>query len=341
MAVDLLALITKDTQLKRVAATHGGEYAGPCPWCGGADRFHVWPQQGRWACLGRKEGRSGCGRHGDAIQYIRERDQVSYAEACQILGVEPNRSPRPARVSATPPEPPLTAPNQAWQEQGWHLVFASQPRLLASPAGYRAKSWLNHQRRLGDEILQAYGIGYHPADRWDERELWGLPPEKDKTGKPKRVWLPRGIVIPWIIDGDLWRINIRRPVGDPKYIGPPGAANGLFNADRLRPGAAVVLVEGEIDAITLDQWAGDLITPVATGSTAGSRCTRWIAKLALAAVVLVAYDVDANGAGDKAAAWWLDVLPNARRWRPLWSDVNEMAVDGADLRAWVRVGLDQ
>jgi hypothetical protein len=82
-----------------------------------------------------------------------------------------------------------------------------------------------------------------------------------------------------------------------------------------------------------------LITPAATGSTAGSRCTRWLAKLALASVVLIAYDVDPNNAGDKAAAWWLNVLPNAKRWRPLWRDVNDMAVDGADLRAWVQAGI--
>lgn len=95
----------------------------------------------------------------------------------------------------------------------------------------------------------------------------------------------------------------------------------------------------ELDAITLDQYAGDLIIPVATGSTAGSRYTRWLAKLALAAVVLVAYDVDENSAGDKAAAWWLDVLLNAKRWRPLWRAVNDMAVDGADLCTWVQAGI--
>jgi phage/plasmid primase-like uncharacterized protein len=29
--------------LKKVASTNGGEWAGPCPGCGGSDRFRVWP----------------------------------------------------------------------------------------------------------------------------------------------------------------------------------------------------------------------------------------------------------------------------------------------------------
>ena len=41
--VDLLALIGRDVQLRRVASTNGGEWAGPCPFCGGHDRFRVWP----------------------------------------------------------------------------------------------------------------------------------------------------------------------------------------------------------------------------------------------------------------------------------------------------------
>jgi DNA primase len=45
--VDLLALLNRDTRLRRVASTNGGEWAGPCPWCGGTDRFRVWPYAAR------------------------------------------------------------------------------------------------------------------------------------------------------------------------------------------------------------------------------------------------------------------------------------------------------
>jgi DNA primase len=41
--MNLVDLIGRDTTLRKVASTHGGEYAGSCPWCGGDDRFRVWP----------------------------------------------------------------------------------------------------------------------------------------------------------------------------------------------------------------------------------------------------------------------------------------------------------
>ncbi len=162
----------------------------------------------------------------------------------------------------------------------------------------------------------------------------------------------------------LWRLNVRRPLtpreaaaGEPKYIGPAGFGNALYNADALAPrlggvpghtvpGHAVtghtvpcaVLVEGEIDALTIVQACGGEVAAVATGSTGGSRRTPWVAQLALAPVVLVAFDADA--AGDGAAQWWLDILPRALRWRPPLHDVNTLPHPEA-VAAWVRQGLDR
>src|SRR5690606_31282274 len=94
----------------------------------------------------------------------------------------------------------------------------------------------------------------------------------------------------------------------------------------------------EIDALTVLQEAGDLVAPVATGSTGEAHRPAWIAKLALASVVLVTFDADEPG--DKAAAYWLGILDNAKRWRPFWGkDANQFAQEGADLRAWVVAGL--
>jgi len=98
-----------------------------------------------------------------------------------------------------------------------------------------------------------------------------------------------------------------------------------------------MILEGEIDALTVRQLAGDLVAAAATGSAAGGRRSQWVARLALAPSVLVSFDAD--DAGEKAAAWWLGVLPNARRWRAYWGDANGMAQDGADVRSWVALGL--
>ena len=39
--MSLLDLMAQETTLRKVASTQGREYAGPCPWCGGRDRFRV------------------------------------------------------------------------------------------------------------------------------------------------------------------------------------------------------------------------------------------------------------------------------------------------------------
>ena len=102
--VDLLALIGQDTRLKRVAGTAGGEYAGPCPFCGGRDRLRVQPARRRWWC--RRCGQDT--RWEDAIDYVRKRDRVDFVEACRRLGApddEPGRTliaaRRPARACRT------------------------------------------------------------------------------------------------------------------------------------------------------------------------------------------------------------------------------------------------
>ena len=78
----LLDLLSHDTTLRRVASTRGGEYAGPCPWCGGRDRFRVWPYADRPRYWCRR-----CNRNGDAIQYLRDRHGLTYRAACARLGL--------------------------------------------------------------------------------------------------------------------------------------------------------------------------------------------------------------------------------------------------------------
>src|SRR5690348_14179572 len=69
---------------KRKSTTNGGEFASPCPKCGGEDRFVSWPQEGnggRWLCRG-------CGHSGDPIEYLRHFRGLTYPEACAELGLK-------------------------------------------------------------------------------------------------------------------------------------------------------------------------------------------------------------------------------------------------------------
>ena len=185
------------------------------------------------------------------------------------------------------------------------------------------------ERGFAEETLRAARLGYTAKDCTEKAGAWGL----DTAHRP--VWTPRGISIPWRSCGALWRLNIRRSVGTPKYIGP-GASNGLYGADGIRSDRPVVIVEGEFDALAIAQEAGDLVIAAATGSTHGARHSKWLRRLKGAPAALVAYDAD--DAGEDASSWWLGALPGARRLLPD-GDPAEMLQAGVDVRGWVREAL--
>src|SRR6266508_118235 len=131
--IDLLELIGRDTRLKRVASTRGGEYAGACPFCGGKDRLRVQPARRRWWCRGCLGGE----RWQDAIAYIQRRDGVcDFAEACRRLGASSSelggqlRSKSTPAVATTPKLHQVSAPSVAaeleptdvWRARGLGFV---------------------------------------------------------------------------------------------------------------------------------------------------------------------------------------------------------------------------
>lgn len=326
----LLDLIGRDTTLRRIASTHGGEYAGPCPWCGGDDRFRVWPHAdtpGYWC--------RHCGRKGDAIQYLRDHDGLSFQEACERVGrpLGEGRWPTMKR----PPYPPTlaSAPSLTWQAQEQGFIECCEQALWKT-TGRRALGYL-HDRGLDKETIRAAWVGYHASLRWDPREAWGLTPDP----KGKGLWLPPGLVFPWTIGPEVWKVTIRRLADDiphhKRHIEVCGSANTLYRVDTLRPNQPAATVEGVLDALSIAQEAGDLITAVAAETTKG-RLERWIGRLGLCSMALLMFDADE--AGEKAAVWWLKALGSrAKRWRPYWDDPSQMLQGGVDLRAWVQIGL--
>ena len=310
--------------LRRAGATAGGEYAGPCPWCGGRDRFRVWPEhpsgRSRWWCRR-------CDRRGDGIDLLRDLKGMGFREAAAAVG-QPVDDRGPASPSRLRQEPPLGPPSAAWQCRAEEIAQEAEKTLWA-PCSARALAYLQ-RRGFTEGTIHGARLGYVVEDRRELAEAWGLPADH------REVWVPRGISIPWRACGALWRLNVRRPAGQPKYIGPAGSKSGLYGADGLRPDRPAVLVEGELDALAVAQEAGDLVAAVATGSTCGGRHPQWVRLLAAAPILLVAYDDD--DAGEAAAGWWLKALPHARRLAPE-GDPAAMLETGADLHVWVREAL--
>lgn len=244
------------------------------------------------------------------------------------------RLPLPAAVLAPPqPDPPA-----AWIDAAGALVAWAQDRLWDEDD----ETGLNYLARRGIDARTAYnaGLGYVPRRLERSRRRWGLPPAKDGSDA---FPIPAGIVIPYE-DGRRRVIKVEiRAIGDTaalKKYTLPGSANALWGARHLSPYRPAVLVEGVLNALSVQQAAGDRVRVAAIGAATHARQMRWIALLAMAPVVLVA--TDAGEAGEAAARYWIEVLGRrAVRWRPYWDDPNAMLRDAGNalVREWIDDGL--
>lgn len=336
----ILDLLQQDGIIsKKVAGTNGGEFAAPCPMCGGTDRFLFWPAQGqggKWWCRQ-------CGKGGDLIQYVREVRGMTYLEACRYLGREPapmrrtlnwNRQPTGDKWQPKKTENPVAD----WTEKANSFVSWAECKLWGD-AGRATLEWLRAERGLTDETIKAFHLGWNPKDFWRPRQAWGLEPIIKENGKPKKLWLPRGLVISRFDQtGQVVKAKIRRPEPDaePRYYLLPGSETSplIFEG-----GNAAMVVESELDLLILSQVAGDLVSLIALGSAQVKPDEQAHGILTGATAILVSLDGDQAGA--KAAwGWWSRTYPQAKRWPPvLGKDPGDMLKAGVDLLTWVRAGL--
>lgn len=341
--IDLRSLCEADTQLKKVASTKGGEYAGSCPFCGGKDRFRVQPNAspdgGRAFCRG-------CGFSGDAIAYVMQSRALDFKAACEWLRIELPKQERrrqqqprtegSAALHINPDPLPDVVPD--WQEAARTFCLDCENRLWAGE-GAKALKYLNNQRYLSNATIEAAGLGLNPTDY---RATWG----------ETAVYLPRGIVIPWHYDGRYWNVRVRMAKANDgqKYAAAKGGAGScLYRFQTIRPGYPVVMVEGEFDAMLTGQIAanwGIETAAVATGSITWSRRFEWVARLAMASRVLIAFDVESEpkkvATVESAAGWWIDALKlKARRLLPTQHDITDMVSAGDSVGLWLADALER
>ena len=117
--------------------------------------------------------------------------------------------------------------------------------------------YLCEDRGLHKETIIKYRLGYNPVDTHVKSEIWGQ--------KTQRIWIPRGIVIPCYVEGQLWYVNIRRPKGKPKYYRILGSKDALFGTNNLHGALAILMVFGEFDTMLVDQEIGDVVGVISFG----------------------------------------------------------------------------
>lgn len=319
----LLDLAGKDTRLKKVASTGGGEYAGPCPMPGCScdhDGFRVQPVKNQWFCRG-----CGEGRWHDVIDYVMQRDGVDFKTAVDSL--ERGCS-HPAPVKSK--EPVINIDRTKHTDAALEFLEKSCEAIWTHE-GDKARAWL-HGRGLTDETLKLWSIGYNPKDTYPKPESWGLPSKE-------RIWLPRGIVIPNHDDAGFHYLKIRKPVGEPKYEIVKGSRGWLFGGMTCRGNYNAFLFESELDVLL--GWQTELAVGFCSIPAGNLLRSDYSPYFTTVERLIVAFDNDEQG---QAGALEICKLSPTLFYKanpfPQGKDLTELYQAGGDILDWILPEID-
>jgi DNA primase len=307
----LSALVGRTVKLQRA----GREWKACCPFHKEkTPSFYVNDEKGFWHCFG-------CSAHGDAIRWLTDARGLPFMDSVKELA--------DAAGMEVPAADPL-AQQKAERAAGLHdvmeaaqLWFEAQ---LAGLEGAPARAYLE-TRGISEATRRRFGFGYAPDSRGklkaalknlgqDKLVEAGLliAPEDDREPYDRfrgRLMFPirdrRGRVIAF--SGRILG------AGEPKYLNSPDTplfdkGRTLFNIDKAAPASRdsnrVVVVEGQMDVIALDQAGiGGAVAPLGTALTEAQLGLLW----RLSPSPILCFDGDSAGrkAGVRAA---LRALPH-------------------------------
>jgi hypothetical protein len=269
----------------------GVERRGPCPVCGGDDRFSIHTAKGLWNCRG-------CGRGGKgAISLARHVAGIGFFEAVELLtGERPQSTVEPRDI----PE----------------RIIAGLVPVTGSPG----ERFLAIERKIDtDSIADVLGrtdaIGWHPAVYFNEPgdPLRGIPAHPlhgQRLGcivgimSDPRTGSATGAISRTYLDADLQKIGKAKTLGKPQDIirlsRDEDVHEGLFLGEGLETALTAMAIFGYRPV-----WA--------TGTTAVMK--RFPVLAGIEALTIFA-DRDHNGAGERAAR------EPATRWREAGREVH-------------------
>jgi DNA primase len=225
-----------------------------------------------------------------------------------------------------------------WKNEATAFVNRSHDKLLSSEEA------IDHLKLRGftAETMRTFHLGWNESDLYDVRTTWGLKPELNQNGRERKQWLPNGIIIPFFEDGYVVRIKIRRTDWHPndhlpKYVEASGGLQrpSLYG-DKNKP---IIVIESELDAILIQQFASDLCCCIALGGVGKKPDQQTHELLRSSPLVLLALDYDE--AGKKEYLFWMSLYPSLRPWpaRKGKSPGDSYNLHQVDLRKWVIDGL--
>ena len=297
----LSGLIGRSVKLQKA----GREYKACCPFHSEkTPSFYVNDEKGFYHCFG-------CQAHGDAIRFLTDARGLPFIDAVKELADA-------AGMELPAPDPQARA--RAERALGLYDAMEAAQRFfeeqLAGIEGGEARTYLK-ERGISEETRSRFGFGYAPDSRG---KLKGALKQfgNDKLVEAGLLVAPEEGREPY----DRFRGRLTFPIrdrrgrviafsarilgaGEPKYLNSPETpifdkGRTLFNIDRAavaaRSAGRVIVVEGQMDVIALDQVGiSETVAPLGTALTDLQLELLW----KLSPQPLICFDGDA--AGQKAA----------------------------------------
>ncbi len=313
-AADIYDVISGFVSLKK----HGANYVGCCPFHNEkTGSFTVSPSKGIYKCFG-------CGKGGNAVNFIMEHEQLSYLEALRWLAakyniiVEERELTESEKQEQTERESMLIVTNYAEKFFTYQLWHTDEGKSIGM-------SYFRH-RGLDDKTIEKFGLGYCP-EAWDSFTSTAL-----EKGYKKEFLVKTGLTI----DSekgmfDRFRARVIFPIRDlagkiiafggrimtndkksAKYLNSPESEiyhksrtlYGIYFAKRsIVQNDRCFLVEGYLDVISFHQ-KGIENTVASSGTSLTVEQIRLMRRLT--SNVTIIYDGDA--AGIKASLRGIDLV---------------------------------
>jgi DNA primase len=297
----LSALVGKTVKLQRA----GREWKACCPFHKEkTPSFYVNDEKSFYHCFG-------CGVHGDAIRWLTDARGMPFMDAVKELADAAGME-----VPAADPR----AQERAERATGLYEVMEAAQRWfeeqLGGIEGAEARSYLD-KRGISEATRRRFGFGFAPDSRGKLRSAlksFG----NDALVEAGLLIVPEGEREPY----DRFRGRLMFPIrdrrgrviafsarilgaGEPKYLNSPDTplfdkGRTLFNIDKAaaasREAKRVIVVEGQMDVIALDQAGlGEAVAPLGTAVTEAQLGLLW----RLSPTPIFCFDGDS--AGQKAA----------------------------------------
>ena len=240
--------------LKKVGRT---EWAGPCPWCGGDDRFHVWEKGNYWC----RPGPGHCAKSGWLDELEKDAKPLTPQEKLElrVAALERKQKDHERRLSLL----------ERMHESTDHLTYHQNLERNVNAVDY----WLNEG--MNAHTIHDYQLGF----------CFSCPTAPSYAS----------YTIPVMYHGKLF--NIRHRLAQPPSNGGKyrphmaGLPAMIFNADHLDNDTPDCLIlEGEKKSLIVTQKTG--LTNIATMG-AQSFKQAWAARLDKFSLVYVLFDPDA------------------------------------------------